>query len=430
MPVQPSAAEDLQRKIQNPPASRAKPWAALQHVNFRRFWLGQTVSMVGTWMQSVAMAWLVLELTNSPFLLGVVGAAQFAPILLFSLLGGVVADHVPKRKLIIASQSVMMVVAFTLGTLSILQIVEYWHIFALALVVGMTNALDIPARQAFLVELTGKKDLMNAIALHASVFNGARVIGPAAAGMLIAYISLPLCFFLNGISFLAVLLGLLTIRIEDRAFAGKKEQRVWAEIAEGLGYIRRTPAVLYPILLLALVSLFAFNFNVLVPVYARDVLQEGAEGFGFLMAAHGTGALLGSLFLAYVSHLGPRRSLLIGGVIGVSLTQVFLAPVSVFWWALPILALSGWSMLAFAGTVNTIVQLAVPDELRGRVMSVYSLVFMGMTPFGNLMAGAMAKWLGASTAFAVCGVLGLAAMALLLRPILRASRPEEAVVST
>ncbi|MBU4533211.1 MAG: MFS transporter [Eubacteriales bacterium] len=427
MPVQPSAAEDLQRKT--PSASRAKPWAALQHTNFRRYWLGQTVSVVGTWMQSVAMAWLVLELTNSPFLLGVVGAAQFAPILLFSLLGGVVADHVPKRKLIIACQTVMMLVAFALGTLSYLQIVEFWHIFGLALVVGLTNSLDIPARQAFLVELTGKKDLMNAIALHASVFNGARVVGPAIAGVLIAYISLPLCFFLNGISFLAVLLGLLTLRIEDRAFATHQSRRVFAEIGEGLRYIRRTPTVLYPMLLLALVSLFAFNFNVLVPVYARDVLKQGAEGFGFLLAAHGLGAMIGSLFLAYFSHLGPKRSLLIGGVIGVSLTQVFLAPISVFWLALPIMVLSGWSMLAFAGTVNTTVQLVVPDELRGRVMSVYSLVFMGMAPFGNLMAGAAAKWLGASAAFAVCGVLGLAALAVLLKPILKASaEPEQSQV--
>ncbi|MDQ7790036.1 MAG: MFS transporter, partial [Clostridia bacterium] len=275
----------------------------------------------------------------------------------------------------------------------------------------------------------GKKDLMNAIALHASVFNGARVVGPAIAGVLIAYVSLPLCFFLNGISFLAVLIGLLTLRIEDRAFATHQSRRVFAEIGEGLRYIRRTPTVLYPMLLLALVSLFAFNFNVLVPVYARDVLKQGAEGFGFLLAAHGLGAMIGSLFLAYFSHLGPKRSLLIGGVIGVSLTQVFLAPISVFWLALPIMVLSGWSMLAFAGTVNTTVQLVVPDELRGRVMSVYSLVFMGMAPFGNLMAGAAAKWLGASAAFAVCGVLGLAALAVLLKPILKASaEPEQSQV--
>lgn len=406
--------------VQPVSGSKAGPWAALRHKNFRRYWVGQTLSVVGTWMQTVAMAWLVLELTDSAFLLGLVGTAQFAPVLLFSLLGGVLADHVPKRKLIILCQTILMVVAFTLGTITILGVVEYWHVCLLAFIMGLTNAADIPARQSFLVELTGKKDLMNAIALHASVFNGARVVGPAVAGMLIAYISLPLCFFLNGISFLAVLLGLFTIRIEDRALAGKRERRVTEEIAECLDYIRRTPVVLYPILLLALVSLFAFNFNVLIPVYAREVLQQEAQGYGFLLTAHGTGSLLAALLLAYVSHLGPRRSLLIGGVIGVSCMQVLLAPVQVFWAALPILLLAGLSMLSFAGTVNTTIQLAVPDKLRGRVMSVYSLVFMGMAPLGNLMAGAAARWWGASTAFAICGVLGLAALAVLIVPLLKA----------
>ncbi|MBE0467689.1 MAG: MFS transporter, partial [Candidatus Desulforudis sp.] len=347
---------------------------------------------------------------------------QFAPVLLFSLVGGVIADHVARRRLIMATQSCMMLVAFTLGLLTLTGLVEYWHVLCLAFFVGTTNAIDIPARQSFLIELTGREDLMNAIALHSSVFNAARFVGPAVGGLLIAAFSLPLCFLINGASFMAVLAGLSMIRLEDRALNGgdvKDFKQVWSEIAEGLGYIRNTSEVLYPILLMASLSLFAFNFNVLIPVFARDVLHQGAGGFGFLMGAHGIGALLAAVYLAYVSHHGPRVRVLFAGALGLCLAQLFLAPVQLYWLAWPLLLVAGLSMMVFAGLVNTTVQLAVPDRLRGRVMSVYSLVFLGMMPFGNLMAGAVARVWGAPEAFALSAVLGLCSLALLARRLLR-----------
>jgi MFS family permease len=410
--LEPPATEELQKET-GLAAAKARPLAALRHRNFRIYWAGQAVSLVGTWIQNVALAWLVLELTDSAFLLGLVGAAHFAPVLSFTLLGGVIADRFARRRLIIVTQTGLMLVALTLGFLTFTGLVEYWHVLVLAFLVGMAGAVDIPARQSFLVELVGREDLMNAIALHSSVFNAARFVGPAVGGLLIASFSLPVCFFVNGFSFLAVLVGLLLIRTADRPAGGRNLKKVWAEIGEGLAYIRNTGTVLYPILLMAGLSLFAFNFNVLVPVYAREVLHQGAEGFGFLMGAHGLGALLGAFYLAYVSHWGPRTQLLVAGAAGLCLAQLALVPVGLCWLAWPLLLCAGLAMMVFAGLVNTTVQLAVPDRLRGRVMSVYSLVFLGMMPFGNLLAGTVARFWGAPAGFALGAVLGLVCLALL-----------------
>jgi len=397
---------------------KARPLAALKHRNYRIFWMGQAVSVTGSWMQSVAQAWLVLELTDSAFLLGLLGAAQYVPILLFSLISGVIADRLPKRKLIIATQICLMFTALVLGLLVALDAVRYWHVLVLAFVAGMATALDIPARQSFIIELTGKADLMNGIALNASVFHGARVLGPALAGLVIARFGLELCFLINAASFVAVLAGLCAIRVEERSYTSHGE-RVWHDISEGLNYIRVDPSILYPILVLASVSVFALNFNVLIPVFARTVLDLNAVGFGLLMAAHGIGALTGALFLAWVSHAGPRPSLIVGGVLGLCLSQLALAPVSNYTAAMVILGLSGWSMIVFAATVNSKVQIAVPDNLRGRVMSVYSMVFIGATPFGNLFSGAVARAWGAPAAFATGAVLGLCSLALFLPKLIK-----------
>jgi MFS family permease len=415
--------EELQRRTAPAPRKGARPLAALRHRNFRVYWLGQSVSLVGTWIQNVALAWLVLELTGSPLLLGLVGAAQFAPIMLFSLLGGVVADRIAKRRLIIGTQSVLMLVAYTLGFLTVTGLVQYWHVLLLAFVVGLANALDIPARQSFLIELAGREDLMNAIALHSSIFNVARFVGPAAGGLLIAGFSLPVCFFVNGLSFTAVLASLFLIRTANPPPADRALKKVWAEIGEGLNYVRSTPTVLYPILLMAVLSLFAFNFNVLVPVYAREVLLQGAQGFGFLMAAHGLGSLAGAFYLAMISHRGPRAEVLFAGALGLCLAHLALSFTGLFWLALPVLALGGLSMMVFAGLVNTTVQLAAPDRLRGRVMSVYSLVFLGMMPLGNLMAGAVAHRWDAPAAFGAGAVVGLCGLALLAGKVPRAAAP-------
>jgi MFS family permease len=427
--LEPFTADEPQRKTGPVSKSKARPLAALRHRNFRIYWLGQAVSLVGTWIQNVAMAWLVLELTNSPLLLGLMGVALFAPILLFSLPGGVLADRVSRRRLIIATQSGMMLGAFILGFLTFTGLVEYWQVLSLAFLMGTASAIDIPARQSFLIELTGREDLMNAIALHSSVFNAARFIGPAVGGLLIAGFSLPVCFFINGVSFMAVLAGLLIIRVEDRAFNGRDVQKVWTEVGEGLNYIRTTPALLYPIILMALLSLLTFNLNVLVPVYARDVLHQGADGFGFLMGAHGLGALLGAFYLAYVSHRGPQMRMLFAGALGLCLAQLALAFVHLYWLAWPLLLCGGLSMMIFVGLVNATVQLAVPDHLRGRVMSVYVLVFLGMMPLGSLAAGMVAQFWGAPVAFSLSAALGLFSLALLARRLLRSVPRQERVKS-
>lgn len=389
------------------PSGKARPLAALRHRNYRLYWTGQCISVIGTWMQNVAQAWLVLELTNSAFLLGLVGAAQFAPILLFSLLGGAIADRLPKRGLIILTQSVAMILAFVLGILVVTGKVRYEHVIALAALMGTVNAIDMPARQSFIIELVGKQDLMNGIALHASLFNGARIVGPALAGVIIARFGLAVCFLINAASFLAVLVQLLRIRLPGQQPHAAGNGPVLREVAEGLRYIRGTPDILLPVLLLGLVSVFAVNFNVLVPVFAREVLRRGAEGFGFLLAAHGVGALLGALTLAWVSYAGPNRRLLFGGVVGLCLAQLVLAPFKSYVAAAILLALAGWSMLVFVGTVNTSIQLAAEDRFRDRVMALYTVVFIGVTPVGNFLSGAVAHLWGAPVAFAAGSALAL-----------------------
>lgn len=393
----------------------AGPLAALRHRNYRLYWMGQCVSVVGTWMQNVAQSWLVLELTDSAFLLGLVGAVQFAPILLFSLLAGVIADYMPKRRLIIITQSVMMGTALVLGILTVTEAVCYWHVVVLALILGMASAADIPARQAFIADLVQREDLMNAIALHSSVFNAARVIGPAVAGLAIARVGLSACFLINAASFVAVIAGLILIRVDEQT--ASRQGPVWPEIAEGLAYVRGNAGLLYPLLLVALVSTFALNFNVLVPVFARTVLHQGASGFGFMLTAHGVGALAGGLFLAWVSWRGPRVSLLLGGAIGLCVAQIALAPVRTYWAGLVIMALAGFAMVTFSSTANTMVQHSVPNRLRGRVMSIYSTLFIGTAPLGSLMSGAAARAWGAPAAFALGAVLGLGSVGLLARRI-------------
>lgn len=381
------------------PRSRVHMLAALRHRNYRLFWTGQCVSVVGSWMQNVAQAWLVLELTGSAFLLGVVSAAQFAPVLLFTLFGGVVADRVPKRRLLIMTQTLMMILAFSLGLFVLTEVVRYWHVLIFALLMGTLNAVDMPARQSFIFELVGKRDLMNGIALHSSLFNAARVVGPALAGVIIARFGLAVCFLVNAVSFVAVVVQLIRIRTTGCNTA--KSGRVLGEIMEGLRYVRRTPAIFFPILLLGVISICTLNFNVLVPILAREVLHQGPQGLGFLLASHGAGALAGALTLAWLSHRGPRRAFLIGGAAGLCLAQIAIAFFDLFWVAFALLSVAGWSMIVFAGTINATIQLEAADRLRARVMSIFTLVFMGLLPVGNFISGSIAHLWNVQAAFVV-----------------------------
>jgi MFS family permease len=380
-------------------------FSSLRHRNFRLFWLGQLVSLTGTWMQNVGQAWLVLELTHSPFKLGVVSALQFAPMLFFSFFAGAYIDYFSKRRIIITTQFVMMVLAFTLAVLVSTGAIRYWHIVVLATLLGVVNTIDMPARQAFIMEMVGKEDLMNAVALNSSVFNAARAIGPAVAGILIAAAGTAVCFFVNGLSFLAVIASLLLMKIELAPRKGPLSYNVLKDINEALRYIKDTPVLRVTILLVAMVGVFATNFNVLVPVFARQELHKDAAGFGLLMSSFGAGALIGAFSLAFMSRLGPKPAFLLGGGMGLSIVLILIGLQNGYGLTALLLALCGWCMVTFYGMANTTVQLNTEDRLRGRVMSVYTFTFGGLSPIGSLFAGTLAHWLKAPLTFALGGLL-------------------------
>jgi MFS family permease len=378
---------------------------ALRHRNFRLFWFGQMVSLVGTWMQSVAQAWLVLELTRSSFKLGVVTALQFLPMLGLSFFTGPFIDYIPKRRIIIVCQTVLMFQAFVLAYLDWSGHIEYWHILALATVLGVVNTIDMPARQAFMVELVGREDLMNAIALNSSIFNAARAIGPALAGIIIAAAGTAAAFLLNGVSFLAVIWGLSLIRVDETSRAQRPAYNMLRDTGEALRYIRRTPTVLVTILLVSVVSIFAANFNVLVPVFARMELNRDAAAFGFLMSSFGFGALIGAFSLAVLSRSGPRPVHLFGSGLALSFVLVLIGLQKSYGLTALFLGLCGWCLVTFFGTANTTVQLNTEDRLRGRVMSVYTMSFGGLSPFGSIFAGTFSQWIHAPLTFALGGLL-------------------------
>ena len=373
-------------------------------------------------MQSIGQAWLVLELTRSPFQLGLVNALQFIPVLLLSPVGGAVSDRVSKRHLLLGTQAAMMVQAFVLAALVGSGRVQYWHVAALAAVYGLGRALDIPARQAYVTDLVGRADLANAVALNSVVFNGARIVGPAVAGLLIARFGVAPTFLLNGISFLAVLAALLAIRTDGRPDpAGRLGLR--AGLLGALTYAAETPTIALTLGLLVVVSLLALNFNVVVPLIAYGVLHEGARGFGLLMSAVGLGAVAGAVGVTVFRRerpslviLGGSAAALCAGVIGLALVGRFAA-------AAAVLAVLGACQIFFTTGCNTTLQLATPDALRGRVMGLYALAFAGMSPFGALLVGGIAERAGVRVACAVSGAGGLVAIAALLLLIARAERP-------
>ncbi len=378
---------------------------SLRHRNFRLFFIGQLVSLIGTWMQNVGQAWLVLDLTHSSFKLGVVSALQFLPMLFLSFFTGPFIDYFPKRKIIIATQTALMLLAFILSFLDGVGVVQYWHILILATFLGIVNTIDMPARQSFIIEMVGKEDLMNAIALNSSIFNAARAVGPALAGLLIGAAGTALCFFVNGLSFLAVLGGLLLMRFEEAPVRTAPSYHLFGDIAEAVRYIRKTPVVMITMILVAVVSVFGTNFNVLVPVFSRQELNRDAAAFGFLMSSFGAGALAGAASLAALSRTGPKSSLLLSGGMALSLFLILIGFQKSFGLTALLLALSGWSMVTFFGMANTTVQLNTEDRLRGRVMSVYTLSFGGLTPFGSLFAGSVAHALKAPLTFALGGLI-------------------------
>ena len=389
---------------------RARSLGALRHRDFRLFWSGQLVSLIGTWMQSVGQAWLVLELTRSPFQLGLVSALQFIPVLLLSPIGGAISDRLRKRHILLVTQAVMMVQAFILAALVGSGRVRYWHVALLAAIYGLGRAVDIPARQSFITDLVGRIDVPNAVALNSVVFNGARIVGPAVAGLLIARFGVAPAFFVNGISFLAVLAALLAIRTDGRPDpAGRLGLR--AGLLGALSYATGTPPVALTLGLLVVVSLLALNFNVVVPLVAYGVLHEDARGFGLLMSSVGAGAVVGAVAITLFRRDRPSLGALAGAAATLCAGVAALAFVGHFAAAALVLAVLGCCQIFFTTGCNTTLQLSTPDALRGRVMGLYALAFAGMSPFGSLLVGTVAEHFGVRVACAVSGGGGLAVIA-------------------
>jgi MFS family permease len=386
--------------------------SALNHRDFRVFWSGQIVSQVGTWMQRVGQAWLVLELTNSPLKLGIITALQFTPVLILSVLAGAVVDRVAKRWLLVMTQAVLMLQASVLTVLVWSGWVRYWHVAVLATVYGLANAFDLPTRQSFVADLVGRRDLMNAVALNSAMFNSARLVGPAVAGLLIARFGLAQAFFLNALSFIAVIAALCALRSsgDPHPSAGTT---IVERIHGGLQYATRTPLVRFVLGLLLSVSFFVLNFNVLIPLIAKQVLHGGAADFGWLMASLGSGAIAGALTLAVLIQGRPPLSLPITAAFVVSIGTIVLATVGRFQVTVALLLVIGFAQIVFQATCNTMLQITAPDALRGRVMSLYAFVFAGITPFGSLAIGFIAEKFGTPAACALGGSGGVVCVAVL-----------------
>jgi MFS family permease len=392
-------------KVLQPDSQRAEApsrWPrglrALRHYNYRLYFGGQTISMGGTWMQNVGQGWLVLLLTHSPFYLGVVTALQFLPVLLFSLIGGVIADRVPKYRLMIATQSVMGVLALLLAIDVSAGTVRIWHIYILAFLLGIANAMNMPTQQALAVEMVGKDDLLNAVSLNAASNNISRIAGPALAGVLIAAVGVAVCFYINAFSFLAVIAGLLLMRTKEfqRTERSGRSTTMLAELTEGLAYVRRTWSALMIMVLVFAFGSFGWTTNVLFPVFARNVLHVGAVGYGAMTSTFGIGSLLAVSGLALMTK--PRRSLMLSGMAAAILILLAFAWSRSYPLSLLLIACLGAAIFCFATQTNTILQTITPDPLRGRVMSVYTMLFVGSQPLGAFVTGSLASAFGAPAA--------------------------------
>jgi MFS family permease len=398
---------------------------ALRHRNFQLFFGGQIISLVGTWMQTVAEAWLVYRLTHSSVLLGVLGFVSQIPIFLLSPLAGLVADRWPRQRVVIATQILSMMLAFTLATLVLTNHIRVWEIIALASLLGTVNAFDVPARQSFLIEMVGREDMLNAIALNSSMFNGARVAGPAIAGILVALVGEGWCFLLNGISYLAVIAGLLLMRIDNSPVVHDGVAPL-EKLREGFRFVRRTKPILALLTLIALVSLTALPFSVLMPIFAKSILGGGASAYGTLMGAVGLGATCGALVIAMRQQLRGLGNIVAYSAVGLGVALVLFSASRWYWLSIAALMGAGITMMLQFTSTNTLIQAMVPDQLRGRVMALYSMMFLGMAPIGSLFAGAIASRIGAPITVAIGGVASLAGGVTFLRkwPALRAPARE------
>ena len=386
---------------------------SLRHRNFQLFFSGQLISLIGTWMQNVAQSWLVYRLTGSSLLLGTVSFASQIPVFPMAPLAGMVADRWNRRTIVIITQTASMILAFILAVLTLTNRITVWEIVVLAALLGAVNAFDIPARQSFLVEMVGRDDLMNAIALNSSIFNSARIIGPAIAGILVASIGEGWCFFANAVSYIAVIAGLFMMKIPARQ-AERAIKSAFDHIAEGFRFVRRTAPIRALLMILGLVSLVGMPYTVLMPVFAKNVLHGDATTLGVLGSAAGIGALIGALTLASRTRVHGLGKWVWMACASFGTFLILFSFSHVYLFSVLLLVPVGFSLMTQMGSTNTLVQSMVPDRLRGRTMAVYSMMFMGMSPLGSILAGAAADKIGAPMTVALggaCAICGAVAFA-------------------
>ena len=399
---------------------------ALHHKNYRLFFGGQSISLIGTWMQQIAMSWLVYRLTNSALLLGIVGFSSQIPVFLLASIAGVYADRWNRHRMLVVTQTLSMIQALTLAFLALTGTIHVWQIIALSIAIGVVNAFDMPTRQSFIVEIVDKtEDLGNAIALNSFMFNGARLIGPAIAGILIALLGEGICFLINGLSFVGIIMALLAIKVPKRKKAAHTS-RLWHDLKEGYSYAFGFAPIRYILLQLGLMSFMGMSYAVLMPIFAKDILHGGPHTLGFLMASSGIGALTGSVYLASrqtilgLGRLIAYASVIFGmGIIAFSFSKILIVSLSMMF-------LTGFGMIVQIASANTILQSIVEEDKRGRVMSIYTTAIIGMAPIGNLSAGAMASLIGAPSTLIVSGaacIIGSLLFTLKLPHIRKKVRP-------
>jgi len=399
---------------------------ALKHRNFQLFIAGQLVSLIGTWMQSAAQLWLVYKLTGSAALLGVFGFANQAPILFLASIGGYVGDRYNRHYGVMATQAASMVLAFILAALTFANVIEVWELILIAFLVGVVNAFDVPIRQSFLAQMVVKEDLPNAIALNSSIFNGARIIGPALAGFALAWKGPAWCFILNGVSFLAVLAALAAMRIK-KSETKVPEGSPFNNFIQGFRFAMNDMPIRSALLLLSMLSLLGLQYSIFMPVFASDILHSGARGYGLLMSSAGVGALVGALhFAGRTSYQGLAKWIAATSMI-CAVGLILFSQSRMFWLSALALLLVGFAGTVQMAATNTIVQSRVPDELRSRVMAVYATMYMGVQPIGSLIAGGVAKHMGATYTLTLFGILVLVgSLIFLLRVVLRLRQPAPA----
>ena len=372
-----------------------KTFSALKHKNFRLFFVGQTVSLTGTWLQQTAMAWLIYDMTGSKLLLGLIATIGALPMLFLSIFGGVIADRYSKRKILIFTQSFSMILAFVLSYLIFFHYIKIWHIFVTAILGGAAFAIDMPVRQSFFNDIVKKDDLMNAVALNSSIVNAARIIGPALAGIIMAKFGIFWCFVLNGLSFLAVLGALFKIQI-PKLHIVEKTQSILQYTISGFNYVKTNKLIFNLMLIMVIIGIFGWSYSILFPAIAKDIFSKGEKGYALLVSVNGVGAFLGALFIAYMGKSKNAKKYVNYGIYLFSSMIFLLAFCKIYWLSLIIISFAGFGLLTYFSTTTTLIQLEVDDSVRGRVMGIWALVFGGVVPLGSIFAGTCAQYLGIS----------------------------------